>query len=277
MPNSIGTKGHDDPASWELELIPAGVDRLGLTDHTVIVFTSDHGYHIGEHGLWHKMRLFEQSARVPLFIVAPGVSKKGGVARTPVSLVDIYPALAALCGVTVTNQLQGQSLVPIPANPTATGRGWALTQVTLGENVFGYSLRTSRWRYTEWDHGRRGCEPYDHEADAQELTNLASKPEQADTVANLSAQLRAAVKDCFPADGQMPPLKPGPRAPNTHEPVSVEVLAGRARNCEPRTISGNPRFCVRGWAGQKIAQIPQKRQPVYRRGPLLPRRSWAVT
>jgi len=196
----------------------SALDRLGLTDHTVIVFTSDHGYHIGEHGLWQKMSLFEESARVPLFIVAPGVSKKGGVAKTPVSHVDLYPTLAELCGVTVTNRLQGQSLVPILADPTATGRGWALTQVTRGENVFGYTLRTSRWRYTEWDEGRRGRELYDHDADPQELTNLAAKPEQANTVANLSSQLRAAVKDSFPSEGQTPPLKPGLWAPNLTNP-----------------------------------------------------------
>jgi iduronate 2-sulfatase len=139
------------------------LDRLGLAGTTVIVFTSDHGYHMGEHGLWQKMSLFEESARVPLLIVAPGAAA-GGVATAPVSQVDLYPTLAALCGVTPPGNLQGQSLVPVLANPAAAGRGWALTQVVRGggprraavtTNVgadgprfFGYTLRTPRWRYT---------------------------------------------------------------------------------------------------------------------------------
>ncbi len=210
------------------------LDRLGLSDNTLIVFTSDHGYHMGEHGLWQKMSLFEESARVPMLIVAPGVATKGGAAKSPVSHVDLFPTLAELCGVKTPANVQGQSLVPMLRDPNVTGRGWAITQVSRGggplraavtTNVssegprfFGYSLRTPRWRYTEWDEGRKGRELYDHDADPRELTNLADNIAHAKTVAGLSQQLRAAAKTTFPPSGQTPEIQPGLWAPNLTEP-----------------------------------------------------------
>lgn len=197
------------------------LDKNGLADNTIIVFTSDHGYHMGEHGLWQKQSLFEGSARVPLLIVAPGTAGKGSVVKTPVSHLDLYPTLTELAGVKAPSNLQGQSLVPMLKDANATGRGWALTQVmrggigrpkasaptgASGKRIFGYSLRTPRWRYTEWDEGKLGSELYDHENDPKELTNLAAKPEHAKTVAELSQQLRAAAKTTFPADGKTPEL-----------------------------------------------------------------------
>jgi iduronate 2-sulfatase len=202
--------------------VVAALDRLGLAENTVIVFTSDHGYHMGEHGLWQKQSLFEGSARVPLLIVAPGTTGRGTVAKTPVSHLDLYPTLTELAGFKAPANLQGQSLAPILQDPSAKGRGWALTQVVRGGNFnrqgaapaqgdkgqrfFGYSLRTPRWRYTEWDEGTQGRELYDHAADPKELTNLASQPEHAPTVAELSTQLRNAVKTTFPADGKTPEI-----------------------------------------------------------------------
>lgn len=182
--------------------VVAALDRLGLAESTVIVFTSDHGYHMGEHGLWQKRSLFEESSRVPLLIVAPGVTPIGAVAKSPVSHIDLYPTLTALCGVKSPKNLQGQSLVPILKDPTLPGRGWALTQGTRG-----YSLRTARWRYTEWDEGRLGRELYDHNADPKELTNLAADPACEKTIGDLSQQLHAAIKTTFPASGRPPEIK----------------------------------------------------------------------
>jgi iduronate 2-sulfatase len=88
-----------------------------------------------------------------------------------------------------------------PARPAAGG-----AKAAVGERFFGYTLRTPRWRYTEWDEGRQGRELYDHQADPQELTNLADRPEHAPMIAELSAQLGAAVKSSFPPDGQTPQL-----------------------------------------------------------------------
>ncbi len=202
--------------------VVAALDRLGLAENTIVVFTSDHGYHMGEHGLWQKSSLFEGSARVPLMIVAPGVSEAGGVVATPVSQVDLYPTLAELAGVKTPENLQGQSLVPILKDPSEKGRGWALTQVMRGgggKRFFGYSLRTERWRYTEWDEGAKGAELYDHGSDPGELANLAGRPEHAATVAELGERLREAVKGSFPPDGVTPPIKEGPLwAPNLLKP-----------------------------------------------------------
>jgi len=201
------------------------LDRLGLAESTIIVFTSDHGYLTGEHGLWQKQSLFEESARVPLLIVAPGVAKAKTAAASPVSHLDLFPTLAELAGITAPANLQGQSLVPLLRDPSVTGRGWALTQMMRGGGggagkgkgkgaaakvdsgggrFSGYSLRTPRWRYTEWDEGKQGRELYDHESDPRELTNLATLPAHTATVAALSTQLQAAVKTTFPPSGQVP-------------------------------------------------------------------------
>ncbi len=198
----------------------SALDRLGLAENTIVVFTSDHGYHMGEHGLWQKSSLFEGSARVPLLVVAPGTSKPGTVVDEPVSQIDLYPTLAELAGIDAPGNLQGQSLVPLLADPSAQGRGWALTQVMRGgsgrgkgpsapagaggKRFFGYSLRTERWRYTEWHEGAEGRELYDHQSDPGELVNLAENPEYAGTVTELSRLLGEAAESSFPPDGKTP-------------------------------------------------------------------------
>ncbi|MDX1928007.1 MAG: sulfatase [Pirellulaceae bacterium] len=214
--------------------VVAALDRLGLSDNTIIVFTSDHGYHVGEHGLWQKQSLFEESARVPLLVVAPGQSKAGARSESLVSHVDLFPTLAELCSITKPSNLQGQSLVGMLNDPKQVGRGWALTQVVRGgkfnragaspavadegTQFFGYSLRTNRWRYTEWGEGEYGRELYDHDADPKELTNLADKPEHAKTVAELSTQINLAVKTTLPADGKIPQVKAATWAPMLVDP-----------------------------------------------------------
>ena len=210
------------------------LDRLKLSDNTVVVFTSDHGYHLGEHGLWQKQSLFEESARVPLVIAAPGVAKGGSVVTTPVSHVDLFPTLCELSAVKTPKNVQGESLVPLLKSPDAASRGWALTQVVRGGNIrrfgasaavgdggnrfFGYSLRTPRWRYTEWHEGEVGRELYDHESDPRELRNLADDPAHAATRDELSRQLRIAVKASLPESGEIPKVKPDLWAPTLVDP-----------------------------------------------------------
>jgi len=196
------------------------LDSHGLSDNTIIVFTSDHGYHLGEHGLWQKMSLFEESARVPLIIAAPGIGNPGTVASTPVGLIDLYPTLAELCGVDTPDNLQGQSLVPMLADPKSKGRGWTISQVSRRgkKRVSGFTIRTPRWRYTEWDEAKQGRELYDHDNDPLEQTNLANDSQQAEVIANLSAKLRKAVAESYPESGEIPPIRPGLWHPNLTDP-----------------------------------------------------------
>ncbi|MDW8353609.1 MAG: sulfatase [Bryobacterales bacterium] len=173
------------------------LERLQLADRTTIVFWSDHGYHLGEHGQWMKMTLFEASARVPLIVGGAGVTAAGGVCRRTVELLDLYPTVAELCGLRgAPTGLQGRSLVPLLRHPGARWDKPAVTQVTRtheGRRVMGYSIRTERYRYTLWDEGRLGEELYDYEHDPRELRNLASSPETAGLKSELRRQLMGVV------------------------------------------------------------------------------------
>lgn len=163
------------------------VERLKLSDNTIIVLWSDHGYNVGQHGQWMKQSLFENSARVPLIISVPGVTKGKSSGRT-VELLDIYPTLAELTGLDPHQKLQGQSLVPLLKKPDAPWNKPAYTQVRRNA-IMGRSVRTERFRYTEWDGGKAGVELYDHQNDTYEFTNLSEKAEYKKTVTELAALL----------------------------------------------------------------------------------------
>jgi uncharacterized sulfatase len=169
------------------------MDRLKLWDNTAVVFWSDHGYHLGEHGLWMKQSLFEESARVPLVVIAPGAKGNGRPCARTVEFVDLYPTLADLAGLTPPKDLVGASLRPLLDDPSRPWDRPAFTQVQRGEFP-GYSVRTERWRYTVWDDGKRGAQLYDHDADPQELNNLADDPKSA----AVAAEMKALVKKNWP-------------------------------------------------------------------------------
>ena len=173
------------------------LDRLGLRDNTVIVFWSDHGYLLGEHGMWQKQSCFEESARVPLIIVPPKTKSAGQSCSRTVELLDLYPTLVDLAGLTPPTHLQGASLRPLLGNPQAAWTRPAYTQVQRG-TFPGHSVRTERWRYTEWDSGARGVELYDHDNDPQELKNIAGNPQ----FAEVQAQMKALIKTNHPVSVQ---------------------------------------------------------------------------
>jgi uncharacterized sulfatase len=182
------------------------LDRLKLADNTIVVFISDHGYHLGEHGLWQKMSLFEESARVPLIIYDPRSKGDGRSSSRTVELVDLHPTLTDLCGIASPEKLDGKSLRPLLENPSAEWTKPAYTQVSRGTPTvtgdtikkgqpvtMGRTVRTERWRYTEWNDGEAGRQLYDHKTDPQELKNLAEDPNFAEKVADMRRLLRDGV------------------------------------------------------------------------------------
>lgn len=160
------------------------MDRLELTENTIVVLWSDHGYHLGEHGgTWQKRTLFEQSARAPLIIFDPKAEGNGTACPRIVEFIDLYPTLASLAGIQPPSDLPGRDLTPLLANPIASWNGVAVTQVLrpvdnrLRNPVMGCSIRDQRYRYTEWAGGQEGIELYDHATDPMEFVNLAIDPD----------------------------------------------------------------------------------------------------
>ena len=161
----------------QIGLVLEALKESGHWDDTVIVFTSDHGYHLGDHFLWGKVTLFDIGAKVPFLVHAPGLTKPESSSEAMVELIDIYPTLADLTGLTPPDHLQGTSLQPLLANPERTGKKkFAYSVVSRGQKL-GYAIRNQRWRYGLWPDGE---ELYNLIDDPEEKQNLASKVEQAE-------------------------------------------------------------------------------------------------
>jgi len=199
----------------QIGLVLDALEHEGLADDTVIVVWGDHGWQLGEHGLWHKHTNFEVAVRSPLVIAAPGQRSPGRRSLSLAEFVDIYPTLADVCGLPVPNGLDGVSLRPILDDPVATVRDVAISQYPRGpreaggRNLMGYSVRDDRWRFTAWRDRGDGTivarELYDEQADPHETVNLADRPEHADVVRRLSGHLPARVP-FVPSAGRRKPL-----------------------------------------------------------------------
>lgn len=170
------------------------LDKLGLRESTIVVFWGDHGWHLGEHGLWSKMSLFEESARVPLLIATPG-GKKSVTARLA-EFVDIYPTLGEMAGLPLPEGLEGSSLVPLLSAGKRAWKKAAFTQVQGGGGM-GRAVRTERFRYIEWEKTGE-AQLYDHDTDPQEYVNLAKNPEHAATVAEMKRLLKEGWRAALP-------------------------------------------------------------------------------
>ena len=149
---------------------------------------------LGEHGQWQKQLLFEESARVVLMVRQPEAKGNGQACFHPVELLDLYPTLAELCGLTPPANLEGKSLRPLLENPRADWTRPALTQTARRARdgmggVMGRSVRTERFRYTEWNGGKEGKEVYNEPPDPKEYHNLADDPKYAATLAEMKKLL----------------------------------------------------------------------------------------
>lgn len=176
------------------------LDRLGMRENTVIVLWGDHGWQLGEHGLWCKHTNFETSARAPMICSVPGQKSRGIQSQALTEFVDIYPTLCELCDLPLPEGLEGTSFVPLLDEPDRPWKEAAFSQYPRGKYM-GYSMRTQRHRYTEW--GLLGEKPiavelYDHDKDPDENLNLAGRPENKELVSALSDKLRRGWRGALP-------------------------------------------------------------------------------
>ena len=187
------------------------LEQTGLDDETVVVFTSDHGWGMGEKGYFYKNSLWQESTRVPLIIRAPKITKAGARCDHPVSLIDVYPTLLDICGLpedTVKDEtkgepLDGHSLVPLLRNSEGKWAGpeAALTALYVWADDYdpgkqSYSLRAKDWRYIRYANGKE--ELYQTESDPHEWTNLAGNPEHGTTLKRFRSQLLAIIPEPRP-------------------------------------------------------------------------------
>lgn len=176
------------------------LERQGLADKTVIVFCGDNGYNLGQHGQWMKQSLFEHSSRVPLIISIPGLTTGKSESNGVVELLDIYPTVANVCTLNnIPTDLDGKNLLPLLKSPSMpwtedayseVGRAPGALMSHIKEKIRGLSIRTERYRYSEWNQGEQGGELYDYATDPNEYNNLYNNPKYSKLQKELSKKLK---------------------------------------------------------------------------------------
>lgn len=179
------------------------LDMLNLTENTVIVFWGDHGFHLGEHGLWRKNTLFEDALLSPLIISIPGQKFPDVTTDSLVELIDIYPTLCDICQIPIPEEVEGLSMAPVITEPSIPWKTAAFSQLrrSAGDSgiVDGYTMRTEQYRYTEWGNkGSHGIELYDYYNDPYETVNIAHRSENKDLIEQLSIKLKAGWQSALP-------------------------------------------------------------------------------
>ena len=223
------------------------LDRLKLTENTVIVLWGDHGYHLGDHTLWNKHSNFEQATRIPFIFSGPGVAKGKKVA-TPVELIDLFPTVFELAGVKQSTQTDGKSLVPILDNNPKTDLkvDFALSQYPRQNGkLMGYTIRTERYRYTEW-HGNNFCaatpydeaniksiELYDFVSDPNETKNHANDADKATVIKELQAKVKAKINSIYERNKLTPAV-----------PYTKHAKEGSDEEGQPKNNSGEKNKAV---------------------------------
>jgi iduronate 2-sulfatase len=166
-----------------------GLKEAGLDEKTIVIFTSDHGYHLGEHDFWAKVSLHDESAAVPLIIRMPG--KKPAVCHSLVELLDLYPSLSNLCGLKVPERLQGKDISKMMTDPTKEVRSAAFSV-----NGKGFLLREEDWAYIAYGKDGQGDEElFDMKQDPKQFTNLAKDPQYGQTLIRFQKQMAAKLKE----------------------------------------------------------------------------------
>lgn len=171
------------------------LERLGLQNNTIIVFTSDHGYHVGEHAYYQKNTLFEDANRIPLIVYDPAMKGKGKQTSSLVEMIDLYPTLNELAGVTSPRYIAGKSFKAVLDNPSKKTRESALSQIPKA-----FTVRTDDFRYTRWGEGGPDLiELYDRKKDPAELHNLAHDERYRETIQKMDKILSERMADASKA------------------------------------------------------------------------------
>jgi iduronate 2-sulfatase len=175
-----------------------GLKESGLEDNTIVILWGDHGWKLGEHGMWCKHTQFELDNHVPMLLKVPGQKSAGSKTEALVEFVDIYPSLCELAGIEIPSHVQGLSFAPVIENPGIKWKEGALSYWPLGrlnpdKLIMGYTVQTHRYRYTEWIKESSGelmaRDLFDHQTDPDENENISVNSDNKALITELSALL----------------------------------------------------------------------------------------